>query len=291
MKKHLLLAALVLSGVCLQAQLAWFQIGDEWTFEVYKGWFPEVSGLNRIKIEKEVNLGGESWMWLRRYHYLDSSPNAYHYARQEGDKIYVWGGVNSKRLVYDFSLVPGDTLKFIPSYYYAVLDTGSVFLAGQVRRTQTVQHSFINYPLLLVEGIGAVGNPEDSDDKYACSYIFLDADFCHAAGDGTTAYFRCFGNTQGVYAPFEGCLVSADKLDAPTPVRVWPNPANDRLFVQGNCRMLQLCDAQGRIVLEEKRFAGNTTEIPTCQLPNGLYFLICRFDGGEIYTHKVVLSR
>jgi hypothetical protein len=289
MKKHLLLAALVLSGVCLQAQLAWFQIGTEWTYEMYIGWNP-ATGLYRMVIEKEVELGdGNLWMRFRRYHIESNSSTALYFARQEGDKV--WVGPGTQILVYDFSLRPGDTLFFGTWRHYAVLDTGSVLMAGQIRRTQTIAHSDLNYPLLLVEGIGPVGNPDEPNNPYFCSFFFLNADFCHAPLDGTTAYFRCFADMNGSYSPFETCLVNADAVDAHDSVQFWPNPANDRLFVQGNCRALQLCDALGRVVLEEKMLTGDMAEIRTSHLANGMYLLLCHFADGQVAVRKVVFSR
>ena len=146
--------------------------------------------------------------------------------------------------------------------------------------------------LLLVEGIGPTGNPNDPHNQFACSFLFLHDNYCHVQTDGTTAYFRCFADPDGaVYAPFGTCLVNTGTADVPAPVHVWPNPAGDRLFVRGDCQSLLLYDACGRALLEQKIRAGDTVEIPVTQLPDGAYFLVCRLENGKTYVHKTVLSR
>lgn len=293
MKKLPLLSLFLFLSVRAQTQPAWFLPGTEWTYEMYFGWVASPPGLYRLVVHDEVIRDGELWMRLRRYYSDPGQPgnSVFYFARQEGDKVYSWDGPGASTCIYDFSLQPGDTLFFSGWHYYAVLDTGSVFLAGQIRRTQTIAHSDLAYsPLLLVEGIGPIGNPNDPHNQYACSFLFLHKDNCHVQTDGTTAYFRCFADSSGGYAPFGTCLVNAGAADAPTPVQVWPNPAGDRLYIRGDCRALLLYDARGHMVLEQKMRTGDTAEIPVDQLPEGAYFLVCCLENGKIYVHKAALS-
>ncbi len=294
MKKLLCIPLLVLLYTCSYAQVQWFQAGDEWTYYVIKGWFPDVNGLNRLKVDKEVDILGEKWIRLFRYNPMSSSsPNEQLFVRQEGEKVFLRNGNPPNIPLYDFSLVPGDTLFFSTFSqwpHYVILDTGRVFLVGQERRTQTVQHSSgsVNYPLLLVEGIGPVGNPLEPAANYFCSYLVLFDNFCNAAGDGTSTFFRCFGNPQGVYAPFEGCLVDTKEQETAAPVQVWPNPADERLIVQGDCNALRLFDSQGRLVYESTPEPENVqVEILTANLPNGVYVLVCRLENGKLFSKRV----
>ena len=296
MKKLPLLSLFLLLGVRAQTQPAWFLPGAEWTYEMYFGWMASPPGLYRLVVHDEVIRDGEPWVRLRRYYSDPGQPgnSVFYYARQEGGKVFSWDGPGASTCIYDFSLRPGDTLFFTSWRYYAVLDTGSVFMAGQTRRTQTIAHSDPAYPplLLLVEGIGPTGNPNDPHNQFACSFLFLHDYYCHVQTDGTTAYFRCFADPDGaVYAPFGTCLVNTGTADVPAPVHVWPNPAGDRLFVRGDCQSLLLYDACGRALLEQKIRAGDTVEIPVTQLPDGAYFLVCRLENGKTYVHKTVLSR
>lgn len=294
MKKLILLGCFALANVGVQAQsFPWLQIGNEWTYDLYLGWNP-LHGLHRIVIDKEVVLDNNvSWMRFRRNH-VQGGNNLFYYARQEGDKIYTRDLSGQSICIYDFAMLPGDTLFFTPSLgYYAVLDTGSAFIAGRVRRTQTIQLSNWGYqnPLLVVEGIGPVSNPQDPNNQYVCSFFFLNMHFCHAAVDGMSAYFKCFSDIDGIYAPFDACLVSTDEAEAPVPIRVWPNPTSERLFVQGAFHAYQMFDAVGRLVLSQSGTAGDVTEIPTTHLPNGVYFLHGQTDVGEHSpAYKVVVA-
>jgi len=293
MIKLLSIPLVVLLYTCSHAQVQWFQPGDEWTYDVFKGWSPDVNGLNRLKVDKEVIILGEKLTRLLRHNPMNSgSANEILLVRQEGEKVFLQnGGPGSSIPLYDFSLIPGDTLFFFAGSErpnYVILDTGRVFLVGQERRTQTVQHSSISYPLLLVEGIGPVGNPLEPAANYFCSYLVLIDNFCNAAGDGTSAFFRCFGNHQGVYAPFAGCLVDTEEQETTTPVRVWPNPADERLTVQGDCLALRLFDSQGRFVYESTPLPESIqSEIPTADLPNGVYVLVCRLENGQLFSKRV----
>jgi len=289
MKKLLCIPLVVLFYTSSCAQVQWFQTGDEWTYDIHIGWYP-YNGLHRLLVDKEVELAGKPWMRLLRHNPQYGGFSLF-YVRQEGDRVYTLGYNNTEICLYDFSLYPGDTLflsAFGQSPRYVILDTGSVFMAGQPRRTQTVKHSSLYYPLLLVEGIGPVGNPDEPNTPHYCAYFFINDNFCHLQGDGMSAYFKCFGSTNGVYAPFEGCLVDTKEQETTTPVQVWPNPADERLTVQGDCLTLRLFDSQGRFVYESTPLPESIqSEIPTADLPNGVYVLVCRLENGQLFSKRV----
>lgn len=294
-KQNLLLALLLTSALSASAQpTPWFQIGNEWTYDMYLGWNP-LYGLHRLVIIDDVMLGDNKlWTRFRRYH-PDGGNNLFYYARQEGEKIYSCnGGLNAGTCIYDFAMQPGDTLFLHFSWrYYTVEDTASVFMAGRMRRTQTIRFSDPMYqgPLLLVEGIGPVGNPQEPGNPGFCSFFFLDHSFCHAPVDGMSAFFRCFADANGVYAPFAGCLVSSGEAESPDAIRVWPNPAHERLFVQGAFRTVELFDTHGRLVTTETTIPDGQTEIQIGHLPSGVYWLRCQTRGGELAVRKVVVAR
>lgn len=296
MKKQFLLFAILLNAALgATAQTSpWFQIGNEWTYDLYLGWNPQW-GLHRFVITSEVTLPGASGTWMRfsRSH-ANGGNNKFYYARQEGEKIYSLSNLGATPVcIYDFGMIPGDTLSLgAPFRYYTVQDTGTLFLAGRMRRTQTIKHSSPSYSLLLiVEGIGPVGNPEEPGNPGICSFFFLNEDFCHASTDGMTAYFRCFADADGVYAPFAGCLVSSDEPESPDAPRVWPNPANEQLFVQGDFRRIELFDAQGRFVPIEPTFHDGQAETRIGHLPNGVYWLRCQTARGEMSFQRIVVAR
>ncbi len=61
-------------------------------------------------------------------------------------------------------------------------------------------------------------------------------------------------------------------------VKVYPNPANDRLYIrhlpaQENSGTLRLIDRLGRIVLEQPFFQSPNAELDISSLTDGIYFL------------------
>lgn len=115
MIKLLSIPLVVLLYTCSHAQVQWFQPGDEWTYDVFKGWSPDVNGLNRLKVDKEVIILGEKLTRLLRHNPMNSgSANEILLVRQEGEKVFLQnGGPGSSIPLYDFSLIPGDTLFFL----------------------------------------------------------------------------------------------------------------------------------------------------------------------------------
>lgn len=289
-KQNLLLALLLTSALSASAQpTPWFQIGNEWTYDMYFGWWLQPPGQYRMVIVGEVMLTGKMWMRIRRAHADGDNIKLYH-VRQEDEKIYAWYG-GLEVCLYDFGLQPGDTLVINAAQYYTVQDTGSVFVAGRTRRTQTIRHSNYYFPMLLVEGIGPVGNPQEPNNAGTCSFFFVNEEFCHIQGDIMSAFFRCFADANGVYAPFAGCLVSSGEVESPDAIRVWPNPAHERLFVQGAFRTIELFDTHGRLVTTETTIPDGQTEIQIGHLPSGVYWLRCQTGGGELAVRKVVVAR
>jgi len=291
--KHLFFAfALLLLCPGAQAQ-QWLQDGDQWAYYVTTGWNAPNYGMHRLVVEGDTTVDGQSWKKLT-YYQITVPPSTY-LARAEGSQVYSRKEWNNEVFkIYDFALVPGDTVQYNTNGRYVIRDTGSINAAGQIRRTQTVRLVGSNADMFFIEGIGFTGNPQEPDNPNVCSFLLLNIPYCMGAVDGYSLYFRCFSSAQGaMYSPFNDCLIL--HTDASTasisPVRVWPNPANDRLFVQGNCRALQLCDALGRVILEEKMLAGDVSEIRTSHLANGMYLLLCHFDDGQVAVRKVVFSR
>lgn len=268
----------------------WFQMGNEWTYDLYLGWNPQW-GLHRFVIGGEITLGASgTWTRIVRSH-ASGGNTKFYYARQEGEKIYSISGLGGTPVcIYDFGMQPGDTLFFSPLNYYTVQDTGSIFAAGRIRRTQTVRPSNDYYtPLLLVEGIGPVWNPEQPGDN-VCSFFFLNEYFCHAFGDLMSAYFRCYADADGSYAPFDGCLVSNSDLHSPESLKVWPNPAADYLYAAGDFCTAELFDAQGRSIPTQMTYHEGLAKIPISHLPNGVYWLRCQNERGDQCYKSVVVA-
>lgn len=67
---------------------------------------------------------------------------------------------------------------------------------------------------------------------------------------------------------------------------IYPNPAKNRLFIDGNYTFIEIYDMTGKKVLESEQ----NTEIDVTQLNNGIYTLKIH-NQGTIVTHKVVIKK
>ncbi len=86
--------------------------------------------------------------------------------------------------------------------------------------------------------------------------------------------------------------VSTDDLVAGMDVKVFPNPAEDKLYIeiegqQGFGDAIKILDLWGREMLEEKNF--NDVEINVSAFPAGVYFLLLKNKTG-IHIEKVVIN-
>lgn len=72
------------------------------------------------------------------------------------------------------------------------------------------------------------------------------------------------------------------------PLRLYPNPAHDRLWVESEAQQLRLYDAQGRLVLQQP--ASRRTELHTGPLQPGLYLLQLQYSYG-IQSKRILIVR
>jgi hypothetical protein len=82
-----------------------------------------------------------------------------------------------------------------------------------------------------------------------------------------------------------------DLVSEPTPltlgedISIYPNPADDELFVQNTSEVpasIELYDEIGREILSVNTEASSTSTIDIASLPNGDYFLVCHVGGRTV---------
>ncbi len=76
-------------------------------------------------------------------------------------------------------------------------------------------------------------------------------------------------------------------------VKLYPNPANEQVTVDFK-KMMQnvtivICNINGEVVLE-KEYSGNSIDISTSTLSNGLYFIKAIHGAKEVAIKKVVIQ-
>ncbi len=291
MKKALLPTLLTLWVWSASAQV-WFQVGDRWAYYVTTGWNGGNWGIHTLTVEGDTLIADTVWKQVV-YREINMPPTTF-YVRAEGERVYHLkapiAGPPKVNLLYDFSLAPGDTLYIAQQQWYVVLDTSTVAVGQQQRRRQTIRWKGSNEHLEVVEGIGMTGRREEPYN--ACAFLLLDIPFCMGAVDGYSFFFQCFRNAQGdeySHVP-ESCSALGAAEVAPFAPKVWPNPAQERLWVEGEYVLLRLFDIQGRLVLETRPAAGEVAELRVGHLPEGVYLLYTLSANGLWGRLRVVFA-
>ena len=86
--------------------------------------------------------------------------------------------------------------------------------------------------------------------------------------------------------------VSANDIGGTALPKVWPNPASDLLYINGNALVsVSLCDATGRLVMEHNGGKSPLFILYTEDLTSGVYFLNMTVENQRIYRAKVIINR
>ncbi len=292
-KKGLLLFSLCLLASALSAQV-WFQVGDRWAYYTTTGWNGGNWGIHTLTVVGDTLVGNNRWKQIR-YEQINM-PVTYFFARAEGERVYhlhfPFDGPPQVAKIYDFSLLPGDTLRLNANQWYAVVDTTRVPVGSQQRRAQRIRFKGEGDTFLVVEGIGMVGLAAAPNNPNVCSFLLVDTAFCMEFVDGYSYYFRCFRSAQGdQYGFFPEVCKTLQAREAPEQrVEVWPNPASAGFWVHSEYPRVRLLDAQGRNVWEGEVAEGLPTWVPVGSLPRGVYLLHAFSDTGGGVGRRVLLA-
>jgi hypothetical protein len=151
-----------------------------------------------------------------------------------------------------------------------------------------------------------IGRPQDVGIDEACTWYNITnttTPIANAAGITVTVGVTSqtyivkqdiCGNTKydtvAVYASAVG-MVSLSGVED-WGVRVYPNPANDLLYVEVShaSTPLSVTNALGQLIIEEE-LVQNKKEIDVSKLPNGIYFLKVKYKNGTELNKKFVIER
>ncbi len=170
--------------------------------------------------------------WKQVWYEQINMPATYFFVQAGGEQVhhlrFSYNQPPKEVKIYDFSLLPGDTLRLNANQWYAVVDTTRVPVGSQQRRAQRIRFKGEGDTFLVVEGIGMVGLAAAPDKPNVCSFLLVDTPFCMGAVDGYSFYFRCFRSAQrdqyGFYP--EVCKTLQAEEIPEERVEVWPNPAS-----------------------------------------------------------------
>ncbi len=239
-------------------------------------------------------MGNNFWKQVR-YEQINI-PATYFFVRAEGKRVhhlhFPYNQPSKEVKIYDFLLLPGDTLRLNVNQWYAVVDTTRVPVGGQQRRAQRIRFKGEGDTFLVVEGIGMVGSAAAPDNPNVCSFLLVDTPFCMGFVDGYSFYFRCFRSAQGNQYGFfpEVCKTLQIGEVSEQGVEVRPNPASAGFWVRGEYPRVRLLDTQGRNVWEGEVAEGLPTWVPVGSLPRGVYLLHAFSDTGGGVVRRVLLA-
>lgn len=143
---------------------------------------------------------------------------------------------------------------------------------------------------VVVSGTFYVGIQQQADpipvgiDK---NWDASDKSFYEIAGEwypmsyfGSLFIYPDFGS---IYDPYP---VSVAELSA-DPITFYPNPASDRLYIEGALNQIQIFDISGKLILQQNQ---NLQSIDISRLNSGIYILHCTLPNGESQVEKIVVE-
>ena len=222
---------------------------------------------------------------------------------QDGDKVY-YRWQDSLRLVYDYSVAAGDTVRFELLYGYeqkeGLVPVVNTYIVDGVSFVQAGSASLKKVDCRLLEGYECHG--PNLPDSVAFAYRYIERlgsvrgvlesiNTCGVTVPGAvTEWLRCYEDEEVSYQT-ERFLATAEEGEGcdyrtPTSTReaapeiewsVFPNPTSGALTVDipavGGQVHIEVLDINGRRVLPTLRTDDNRTEIDLGGLANGLYYV------------------
>jgi len=273
-------------------ETSWVNPNHEWTRTFCDGFCQSIFTRRFRFADSLTALGGHLWrQWLvsdEEFGDENFAPYAEgRYFRQDGQKIYQWYKGESV-LIMDFGLGVGDTLA-VPDLYsgwgpdrkLTVIQIDSVtLLDGSKRKRLRLE---CNNPWGFAHMIEGVGGDAVS--------LFVIDEFCIADG-GEGGSLRCFqSHGEHLYLDdlADDCWVTTGLREISyQSLRVYPNPAGDRLFLDAAAPMKEvlLYDTQGRRVAAFTQ----VLELDLSQVPTGLYQLLATDADGQVYVARFVVE-
>ncbi|HFA47424.1 MAG TPA: T9SS type A sorting domain-containing protein [Bacteroidetes bacterium] len=306
MKTSLFFIGFILFTFCGKAQTEFAPIGATWHFEYYE--FVSTVGYEKIVAAKDTMILGRQAKKLEltratTYYGANGVINTEredHYIYQTGDTVYHYTNdsfmaMDDFVILYDFSLVPGDTLFYGSGFHYFVLDSiGTVELNGEEYRSQygRIPDSEIADGITIInEKFGAMND-----------YLFLDIqDYCFL--DGDCQYFRCYedSNFPLLQLSQDSCehiptFVATNEQAPPPALFISPNPAQGFVQVKfpapAQASLIHLFSTDGKRIKTLEIQAGTTQkEIALGGLPAGLYYIQWQQNGIPAGCGKIMVQK
>lgn len=238
MKKHLILGALLFTAAFPSLFGQTLQVGMRLEYlENSIFWFPPFPLPPPISVEivGDTVIQGETWLQVQTDFFCNyDHPDL---IREEGSRVYHFSD-GEEHLLYDYSLNPGDTLwqtfmnwnidqgqYEMMTYPIRIVDTSSVLLGGEWRKTQSIHFDhwtdgvFNDIGGPFIEGFGSA------------SYFFPRDGLCESAICLRAVFWPNGDST--VVDSFTNCFIinSTAEKEIDETLSASPNPVQDMLFL------------------------------------------------------------
>ncbi|MBK7407273.1 MAG: T9SS type A sorting domain-containing protein [Saprospirales bacterium] len=277
----------------LQSQ-TWLADGQTWEYDVTGGWDP--SGYGKLILQVEGDSTVQGVPCKRLVHYFPNSTKQVVYTYEEQEKVYVYDPYTHVfEKIYDFTLVPGDTVFFQWGRKYVIDSVGVAQIAGANRKFQRIQlygNSLDSGIYLVVEGLGLVSKVDSSLPENDCIFFFLQYSFCDEAVDGRSYRFRCFSDGSNTYDPYGLCTLNGvSEVQKDEELHVFPNPAESAFTIRlgeetAETGLLTLFDQTGRVIWQGEKTLPAT--ISTEQWPAGSYYILFKDKNATVRGRVMV---
>lgn len=210
------------------------------------------------------------------------------YVHQDGDKIsYYDTDSETFRILYDFDLSPGDTMRYFDANYgdtRYVLDSISLFMASGSQ--------------LRLQHFHKLDGSLDHGEKV---YELIGSDMClypmSAVCDPQTGGLRCYEDTIVGLQKFIEIDIPCDYITSATEdinknsMRVFPNPSDGYFIVEAPQRIanLELINIQTGYIVNHSVPMRFSFQLDSQHFPAGAYVLRVRMEDGSVQLCKVVL--
>lgn len=226
--------------------------------------------INSTTCRKIIESGNFTNPLSSKYHYM--------FSRNDSVFFYANGAFN---LLYDFGAQAGDTI-LLP--YFHTMDSvplkmiidsvRTININGQSRKIQSIRCGdgiFIEFGSKIIEGIGST------------FFMFPTYDLTY---DGP---IRCYEdaiighyNQPSWTMACDTIFYSGIEENAPNAVRIFPNPANNKIFVETpDACSVEIMNMQGQIMCSNPEMLSQTS-IDISEFPAGLYLLKLRFSESTV---------
>ncbi len=286
MKNLVILFLLTFSSYAVSAQ--YFEVGMKWTYLHAVGGPPAAYWkFNTIEIVGDTIVDGEKRFVLDGG--CNCTPNQIKMISQENQKVYYyWNG--EKRLLYDYSLVAGDTLMVkapdtegMPDSLFVYIESVTTKnIGGQDYQVQITDPDYFtgfgsDWGDNFIEGIGSY---------YWC--LFPQEGLCEEG-----SFLRCVTYADGTTIKFTDepdCYVlGTDDIEL-SGISIQPNPMDNRFFIENpdnHSFAIQIFNQQGQLMFAQKEIRSANQEVITKDWATGTYLVRLASEKG-VFTRMIV---